>query len=71
MFGDCKNQVFGAMAAFIAGESIVLSRESVFDAEVGMECIRPEFDIKAGTMEYGTKCIADHLVGLFNGSVLV
>jgi hypothetical protein len=61
----------GAMTALKSRECIVLARKSIFDMEVGMECIRSELDLEVGTMKNGPECIANHLVCTFDGAVLM
>ena len=67
---SCK-VFFLARGEFVRGESLVLGRESILDANVMVECIRPEARIKAGTDEEGTEGVGHSKVGAFNRTVLM
>jgi hypothetical protein len=62
---------FGAVIAFERGRSVLATRQSIFDAKVGMKCIRPKLGIKARAGKHSTEGIANGLMSALDRTVLV
>jgi hypothetical protein len=62
---------FGGVAMFKSGRSIVFAWEGVFDSEIGVKGVGPEFYIKIGIMEHSAESVANCLMSPFDRSVLM
>jgi hypothetical protein len=62
---------FGSVRALKRRRGVIFAREGLLDTKIGMESIWPEFDIKIGAVEHGTKSVTNGLMCAFNWSILV
>jgi hypothetical protein len=51
--------------------TVAFGREAIFDSEIVIKSIGPEAWVKVGSRKHGTECVANGLVGAFDGAVLM
>jgi hypothetical protein len=51
--------------------TVAFGREAIFDSEIVIKSIGPESWVKVGSRKHGTECVANGLVGAFDGAVLM